>query len=102
MVHRPSDSRLLSNLLQHEKEYVKSLNTQLEHSQVSIASFSAFAAASPPPTSHAINTVVGALVGADEALRRYTVAVEEWCEMLRALKEREEDVGSVMRDREIL
>ena len=81
---------------------MKSLTGQLEHSQVSIASFSAFAAASPPPTSHSINTIVGALVGADEALRQYASAVEEWCEMLKTLKEMEEEVGSVMRDREIL
>ena len=102
MVHRFADSRLLSNLLQHEKEYAKSLNSQLERSQVSIASFSAFAAASPPPTSYAIHTIVGALIGADDGFRRYLLSVEEWVEMLKSLKEMEEDVGSVMRDREIL
>jgi hypothetical protein len=89
-------------LLQHEKEYVKSLTTTLERSQASIASFSAFASASPPPTSHAINSIVAALVGAEEGLRRYAGAVDDWCEMLRALKEMEEDVANVMRDREIL
>jgi hypothetical protein len=103
MVHRPSDSRLLTNLLSSEKEYTKHLQTLLDDlSPSSLASFSAYAAASPPPTSTAILGVVGALGGADEALRRYVGAVEGWREELRELRELEEDVGTVMRDREIL
>lgn len=102
MLHRPADSRLLSNLLSHEKDYVKSLQSQLEYGQASLASFSAYAAASPPPASHAIAAVAGALVGANDTLRGYAFAVEEWCEQLRMLKEMEDEVGNIARDREIL
>ena len=102
MVHRPSDSRLLANLLNHEKEYSKHLLGLLEYSNASLSSFSAYAAASAPPASNAIITVAGTLSGADDALRRYAAAVDIWREQLRELKEMEDDVGTIMRDREIL
>ncbi|KAI9065732.1 hypothetical protein FKP32DRAFT_1590291 [Trametes sanguinea] len=102
MVHRPADSRLLANLLSHEKDYSKHLSILLDYSQASLASFSAFAAACAPPTSQVIVAVAGALAGADDALRNYAAAVERWQEQLKALKEMEDDVGNIMRDREIL
>ena len=103
MVHRPSDSRLLSNLLTAEKDYSKQFSLLLDdHSPASLASFSAYAAASPPPTSNAIIAVAGVLSAADEALRMYVGAVDKWREELKGLRDMEEDVGTVMRDREIL
>ena len=102
MVHRPSDSRLLVNLLSHEKEYAKQLSTLLDSSHASLASFSAYASASAPPASQIIIEVAGALAGADEALRRYALSLEQWQEQLRSLKDLEEEVGNIMRDREIL
>lgn len=102
MVHRPADSRLLTNLLSHEKEYTKAFSNVFDVSQTAIASFSAYASASAPPTSRVIVTVAGALAGADAALRGYAASVEQWQIQLKALKEAEEEVGNVMRDREIL
>ena len=102
MVHRPADSRLLSNLLQQEKEYSKQLSQLLESSNASLASFTAYAAASSPPGSHVIMSVAGSLAGVDEALKRYSTGVDEWRETMRGLKDAEEEVGNIMRDREIL
>ncbi|PPQ69400.1 hypothetical protein CVT25_004632 [Psilocybe cyanescens] len=102
MVHRPADSRLLTNLLQQEKEYTKQLNQLLDTSNVSLASFGAYAAASPRPASQVIMSVAGSLAAADEALRRYVHGVEEWRDSMRALKDAEDEVGNIMRDREIL
>jgi hypothetical protein len=102
MVHRPPDSRLLTNLLSQEKDYTKHLNTLLDSSHSSQASFSAYAAASSPPTSHVILAVAASLAGADDALRGYVAAVDEWREHLKGLKNLEDDVGNIMRDREIL
>ena len=102
MVHRPADSRLLNNLLSHEKDYSKHLAILLDYSHASLASFSAYASASTPPISQVIIAVAGALAGADDALRGYAAAVERWQEQLRALKAMEDDVGNIMRDREIL
>ncbi|KAF9478744.1 hypothetical protein BDN70DRAFT_986054 [Pholiota conissans] len=102
MVHRPADSRLLSNLLQQEKEYSKQLAQVIESSNASLASFAAYAAASSPPTSHVIMAVAGSLAAADESLRRYATGVDEWREAMRSLKDAEEEVGNIMRDREIL
>jgi hypothetical protein len=103
MVHRPSDSRLLSNLISSEKDYSKHFLILLDdYSHPSLSSFSAYASSSPPPTSNAILAVAGSLAGADDALRRYVQAVDGWRERLRELKDMEEDVGTVMRDREIL
>ena len=102
MVHRPTDSRLLANLLSQEKEYSKQLGAVLETSQASLSSFSAYASASAPPVSQVILAVAGALAGADEALQGYLGVVDEWRDHLRRLKELESEVGDVMRDREIL
>ncbi|OCH90387.1 hypothetical protein OBBRIDRAFT_825978 [Obba rivulosa] len=102
MVHRPTDSRLLSNLLTHEKEYSKALAALLSASTASLASFAAYAAASPPPVSTVIVAVAGAFAGADDALRQYAGAVDAWREQLTRLKEMEDEVGNVLRDREIL
>jgi hypothetical protein len=102
MVHRPADSRLLTNLLTHEKDYSKHLLSLLDYSHASLASFEAYASASSPPSSHAILAVARFLAGADEALRRYAQSVEVWQDHLKDLKDLEEDVGNVMRDREIL
>ena len=102
MVHRPADSRLLVNLLNHEKDYLKQLSNLLDQSQTSLASFSAFAAASAPPASQIIISVAGAFAGADEALRKYAFAVEQWQLQLKRLKEAVDEVANIMRDREIL
>lgn len=103
MVHRPSDSRLLTSLLSNEKEYHKQLLGLLDNSsQQSLGAFAAYASASPAPVARAIIAVAGSFAGADDALRRYAVSVEAWQAELRSLKELEEDVGTVIRDREIL
>ncbi|KAI6018254.1 hypothetical protein BKA83DRAFT_16499 [Pisolithus microcarpus] len=45
---------------------------------------------------------IDVLAGADDALQRYLHVVEKWREQLMSLKELEDDVGSILRDREIL
>jgi hypothetical protein len=103
MVHRPSDSRLLNSLLSNEKEYHKQLLVLLDnYSQQSLGAFAAYASASPAHVARAVIAVAGSFAGADDALRRYAVSIEAWEAELRALKELEEDVGSIIRDREIL
>ncbi|TFK38358.1 hypothetical protein BDQ12DRAFT_683522 [Crucibulum laeve] len=102
MVHRPADSRLLTNLLSHEKDYSKHLLSLLDYSHASLASFSAYASASSPPASQVILQVASSLAGADDALRRYAASIDEWREMMKGLKTLEDEVGNIMRDREIL
>lgn len=103
MVHRPSDLRLLNSLLSTEKEYHKHLLVLLDtHSQQSLGAFAAYASASPAPVARALIAVAGSFAGADDALRRYSVSIETWHAELRALKDLEEEVKNVMRDREIL
>src|SRR6266508_4461649 len=101
--HRPPDTRLLTHLLNHEKEYAKQLLALLTTSSSSLASLSAYAASTSPVENEALKGVVGVLAGVDEALRRYGGVVEkEWMERMVRVKELEEVVGSVGRDREIL
>lgn len=102
MVHRPADSRLLFNLLQQEKDYLKQFNQLFNSSAASLHSFTAYAAASPPPTSQVILNVAGLLSAADDALKRYALGVEQWRDTMQLLKDMEDDVGNIMRDREIL
>lgn len=102
MVHRSSDSRLLSSLISHEKDYSKQFQALLDLSGASINSLTAYAAASPPPGSNVILAVTQSLLTADDALRQYLGAVDVWREYLRSLKSLEDEVGNVVRDREIL
>lgn len=102
MVHRPADSRLLSNLLQQEKDYLKQFNLLFNAAAASLDSVTAYAAASPPPASQVILAVAGFLTAADDALKRYALGVERWRDSMRLLKDMEDDVGNIMRDREIL
>ncbi|KAI0251596.1 hypothetical protein BJV78DRAFT_1275252 [Lactifluus subvellereus] len=95
MVHRSSDSRLLNSLLSNEKDYHKQLLVLMDnYSRNSLGAFSAYASASPAPIAHAVIAVAGSFAGADDAL--------PWQTELHALKELEEEVGNVIRDREIL
>ncbi|TRM64253.1 hypothetical protein BD626DRAFT_491230 [Schizophyllum amplum] len=102
MVHRSTDSRLLTSLISSEKDYCKSLEGALSCGHASLASFSAYAAASPPHISTIILSVANVFIGAQDALKRYAFAVEEWKELLVQLKELEDEVANIIRDREIL
>ncbi|KAF5319482.1 hypothetical protein D9619_008759 [Psilocybe cf. subviscida] len=96
------DSRLLTNLIQQEKEYSKQVNHLLDSSCATLAALAAYAASSPPPVSHVIMELTGTLGASDAALKRYALGVDEWRETMRTLKDAEEEVGNIMRDREIL
>ncbi|KAG0698968.1 hypothetical protein DFH29DRAFT_1081521 [Suillus ampliporus] len=111
MVHRPPDSRLLSNLIGHEKEYTKHLSALFPISHTALASLSAFAAASPsakpfPNSSvslaQTIATTVDILAGADDAIQLCNKAVENWRDQLGHLIQLEEDIAAILRDREVL
>lgn len=102
MVHRPSDTRLLSNLISHEKDYSKQLQSLLDSSHASLSSLSAFAAVNGLPVSKVITSVSGDFSGADDALHRYKDAVDAWREQLKTLKDMETDVATIIRDKEIL
>ncbi|KAG5643468.1 hypothetical protein DXG03_000900 [Asterophora parasitica] len=102
MVHRPADSRLLANLLHHEKDYSKHLHALLDPAHASLSAFSAYASASAPPVSNGLLAVATSLSGADEALARYAGAVDECMERLKYIKILEDEVANIVRDREIL
>ncbi|KAH6904869.1 hypothetical protein BKA70DRAFT_512630 [Coprinopsis sp. MPI-PUGE-AT-0042] len=102
MVHRGADARLLSNLTAQEKEYSKQWTSLLHASSSSLAGFTAYAAASEPTTSRAILNVAGVLAAADDALAGYRRAIEDWRDLLKGLQQLEEEVGNIVRDREIL
>ncbi|TDL24356.1 hypothetical protein BD410DRAFT_719841 [Rickenella mellea] len=102
MVHRPADSRLLANLLAHEKEHAKALHQLSTTAQASLAPLAAYAAASTPSAAAALGAAARALSQADGALRAYAEAVDEWRAMLSELKGLEDEVGNIQRDREIL
>ncbi|KAK1227243.1 hypothetical protein PQX77_009756, partial [Marasmius sp. AFHP31] len=76
--------------------------TDHHSSHASFNSLTAFAASSPPPTSQIILAIAGSLNSVDDALRGYVVAVERWRQYLGDLKDLEDEVGNIMRDREIL
>ncbi len=102
MVHRQQDSRLLSQVIKTDKEYSTALKTVLHSSQASLAALSAYASSQSPAYAQAILSVVTALSGADEALQGYVTAVDSWRAELKRMKQCEDEVVSVMKDREIL
>lgn len=102
MVHRPPDLRLLANLIAHEKDYTKTLSSVFPVCHAALASLSAYAAAAPAAPSHVLAALVDVLASADDALQRYHLAVEGWLAQLSALKALEEELSTVLRDRDIL
>ncbi|KAH7868598.1 uncharacterized protein C8R40DRAFT_1061486 [Lentinula edodes] len=126
MVHRSTDSRLLAHLITNEKQYTSNLQGLLVQSNASVTSLEAYAASFPPPfsspppsfaltvstkttnfqdpfpNSQVILNLANTLRNADEAFRVYVGAVEEWVRLLGELKDLEDEVGGVLRDREIL
>ncbi|KAG9308022.1 hypothetical protein JVU11DRAFT_12674 [Chiua virens] len=110
MVHRAPDSRLLTNLITHEKEYIKHIVALFPLSHTALASLSAYAAASPSvphldaesSPAQVIAAVVDVLAAADDALQRYTHTLDAWREQLVSLKDLEDDLSAVLRDKDIL
>jgi len=102
MVHRAQDSRLLAQVLKVDKEYSSALNGLLLSSQASLAALNAYASSCPPNHAQAMLSVVSALSGADEALRAYLLAVDAWRTDLKRVRRSEEEIGTILRDREIL
>jgi hypothetical protein len=103
MVHHTADApRLLANVTNSEQFYHKALQSLLEASDRTLSSLYAYVNALTSPASEAVLTVIGSLRTADAALGRYTVALEGWRVGLYKLKELEEEVGIILRDREIL
>ena len=102
MVHRAQDTRLLIALLKAEKDYSACLTGLLTASQASFAALSAYGASCPPGQAQAVTNVIGALTGAEDALRKYAGVVDGWRGHLKQVKKSEEEVASILRDREIL
>jgi acetoin utilization deacetylase AcuC-like enzyme len=102
MVHRAADSRLLTHVISHEKEYAKQVETLLDSSNAALSTLAAYASASPPKTSQTVLAAVGSLASADEAFKGYAEALALWRNQLVELKTLEDDVGNIVRDREIL
>ncbi|EJD38341.1 hypothetical protein AURDEDRAFT_146826 [Auricularia subglabra TFB-10046 SS5] len=102
MVHRPGDTQLLAQLIKHEKDYAAAFQALAVASASSRDSLSAYAAASPAHIARPIAVLVGALAAADDALTGYRESFEEWREHLHRLKELEDELAVVLRDRQIL
>ena len=99
MEHRPSDSRLLTTLLSNEKEHQQLLSLLDKCFQQSLGAFAAYASASPAPVARVVIAIAiaGSFAGADDALHRYAISIEAWQEEPRALKDLEDEVGTVVR-----
>ena len=79
---------MLSNHLKQEKKYPKQLPApQVLEWNAFLASFAAYATASPPPGSYDIMLVPGSLARIDHAQKRYALGVDEWRQMTASLKD---------------
>ncbi|SJL05029.1 uncharacterized protein ARMOST_08401 [Armillaria ostoyae] len=77
-----------------EKDHSKQLQSLLDSSNVALTLLAAYASV--------IFSVAGSLAGAAEAFRAYAVSIEQWRDYLTGLKNLEDEVAHVIRDREIL
>jgi hypothetical protein len=102
MVHRANDSRLLANLIKSEKELESSFHGLLANSRASIASLQAYASSCSAATSRTIFAVTSAFLNAHEALNRYASSIDAWSDLLEEIMTLEDEVGVIVRDREIL
>ncbi|KAJ3860161.1 hypothetical protein EV359DRAFT_49674 [Lentinula novae-zelandiae] len=103
MVHQSTDSWLPAHLITNKKQYTSNLPGLLVWSKASATWLEAYATNSqdPIPNSQVILNLANTLRNADEAFGVYVGAVEEWVRLLGELKDLEDEVGGVLRDREI-
>jgi len=101
MIHRPADTRLLSNRLQQEKDYSEQLSQFIQPFNAYLAwpSLAAYVAPSPPPGSHVVKSVAGSLAAIDDALEQYLLVMDGWRETIVSFNDAR---GNIMRDRESL
>ncbi|QRV81510.1 proteophosphoglycan ppg4 [Ceratobasidium sp. AG-Ba] len=97
-----ADNRLLTNLIKCEKEHHSALLALLVRSHTSLAALSAYASTAAPPVAQALLGCIQAFAAADEGLRGYAAALEGWKEELKEVKRVEDEVKTVMRDKELL
>lgn len=102
MVHLSPDSRLLVSLVKQEQAYANQLYNLLNASRSSLSSLVIYASSSPPPIAATLKAIAAALSGADDAFSAYAEALADWIEQLRAVSEKEEELTTIGRDREIL
>ncbi|KAG2336279.1 hypothetical protein BDR05DRAFT_1005998 [Suillus weaverae] len=111
IVHRSGLQHFL--IVEHDlhtkREYTKHLSALFPISHATLASLSAFVAASPSAISSSsvslaqtINTIVDIFSGADDAFQLYNQAVESWHDQLSQLIKLEEDIAAILCDKEIL
>ncbi|KZO97415.1 hypothetical protein CALVIDRAFT_536426 [Calocera viscosa TUFC12733] len=101
MAPAPSE-RLLAALLKADTSTTTALSSFLTASHTSHAALSAYASVHQPPLGDVLRAIEASLRGVHEAVRTYVGAMELWTGELGELKEREEEVGQVRRDRDIL
>ncbi|KZT60552.1 hypothetical protein CALCODRAFT_492341 [Calocera cornea HHB12733] len=101
MAPSPSE-RLLVALLKADTSATASLSSFLAASHTSHAALSAYASAHQAPLGDVLRAVEASLRGVHEAVRSYVGAMEMWTGELAEVKDREEEVGQVRRDRDIL
>ncbi|EJT98261.1 hypothetical protein DACRYDRAFT_118968 [Dacryopinax primogenitus] len=101
MAPSPSE-RLLASLIKADTTATNSLSAFLASSHASHAALSAYASVHQPPLGDVLRQVEASLRGVHEAVRAYVGAMEMWTTELGEVKEREEEVGQVRRDRDIL
>lgn len=102
MVHLPPDSRLLASLVKQEQAYASQLYNLLNTSNASLSALVIYASSSPTEISNTLKNVANALSGADDALRDYGEAINNWIDRLRSISKKEEEVVNMGRQREIL
>ncbi|CAE6356323.1 unnamed protein product [Rhizoctonia solani] len=97
-----ADNRLLTNLIKCEKEHHSALLALLVRSHTSLAALSAYASTASPPVAQALRGCIQAFATADEGLRGYAAALEGWKEELKEVKRVEDELKSVVKDKDIL
>ncbi|KAB5591037.1 Proteophosphoglycan ppg4 [Ceratobasidium theobromae] len=97
-----ADNRLLANLIKCEKDHHSALLGLLVRSHTALAALSAYASGASPPVAHALRGCIQAFAAADEGLRGYAAAVEGWKEELKEVKRVEDELRTVIKDKDIL
>lgn len=104
MHHRPPDTRLLTSLVTSTSAFRESLYTLNQTHSSYISGLTAYASSSAPPVSTLLLSVSNSISRCIEEgfATKLDLALEAWVNALNNLKDTEEEVGRMGRDREIL
>ena len=100
--HAASDSRLLSNLIKSERNYISSLHSSVSSGHAASSALSAWGTSEAPDVADTSARLASLLSACTDVQSTHVAAIEGYRAALKDVADRESSIRNVVRDRDIL